>query len=139
MKNAHVVSLLVLLVLFFSIFTCSNAQPNSANTLSDTIAHPSGIQLLESMENALVSIAERSSPAVVSITALDGKRKGVHAWERNFDRRDGTGFIFRRDGYILPMIMLSVAPNRLSFAYSVTESSRMFRWLELIQPQTSPY
>ena len=53
------------------------------------------------MENASVSIAERGSPAVVSITVLDGKRKGVHAWERNFDRRDGTGFIFRKDGYIL--------------------------------------
>lgn len=101
MKNPHVVSLLVLLVLLFSIFTCNSAQSNSANTLSDTIAHPSGIHLLKSMENASVSIAERGSPAVVSITVLDGKRKGVHAWERNFDRRDGTGFIFRKDGYIL--------------------------------------
>ena len=37
MKNPHVVSLFVLLVLLISIFTCNSAQSNSANTLSDTI------------------------------------------------------------------------------------------------------
>ncbi|MCZ6676617.1 MAG: trypsin-like peptidase domain-containing protein [Candidatus Poribacteria bacterium] len=103
MKKAYQFNLLILLALFFPVFTCSNASLNSANTIGDSAHQPSDIQLLESIENAFVSIVAKSKPGVVTITALNVARKGVHPWsrERKFDRLDGTGFIFRKDGYIL--------------------------------------
>ena len=103
MKNAYVFNLFILAALFFSLFTCGNTQLNSVNSINGSISPPPELQLLESIENVFVSIAERTTPAVVSITALNVKRKGTHSWipERNFNRQEGTGFIFRKDGYIL--------------------------------------
>ena len=55
---------------------------------------PTDVELLSSIENAFVNIAKRSKPAIV----------GVSAERRNEGRRfqqEGSGFIFRKDGYVL--------------------------------------
>ena len=56
---------------------------------------PTDIELLSSIENALVNVTKRSKPAIVSVVAFrqveDGKIR----------RQEGSGFIFRKDGYIL--------------------------------------
>ena len=57
--------------------------------------HPSDWELLNSIENAFVSIAAQSKPAIVGVVAMD-----VHRAER-LPRLEGSGFIFREDGYIL--------------------------------------
>jgi S1-C subfamily serine protease len=101
MKNIYRFRLFLLFVVGFSILTCSNRSLNSANP---AVPPPlSDIQLLEAIENAFVSIAERSKPAVVSITARNVTKKGFHPWtpEQKFDELNGTGFIFRKEGYIL--------------------------------------
>jgi S1-C subfamily serine protease len=95
-KNHRFFSLVMSFALFFLIFACSKAQLHPANPIHDT---PSGVQLLESIENALASIAERSNPAVVGVTAFNIERQGFPP--RGSDRQEGTGFIFRKDGYIL--------------------------------------
>ena len=99
MKNNYIFGLFLLIVLVFSFFTYSDRPLNAATPPAPL----SDIQLLESIENAFVSIAERSKPAVVSITARNVTRKGFHSWtpEQKFDELNGTGFIFRKDGYIL--------------------------------------
>ena len=96
MKNRCFFSLVVALALFFLLFACSKAQLHPADPTHST---PSGVQLLESIENAFVSIAERSNPAVVSVTASNEERQAIPL--RRADQREGTGFIFRKDGYIL--------------------------------------
>lgn len=55
---------------------------------------PTDVELLGSIENAFVTIAKRSKPAIVGVSAerlIDGKRS----------QQEGSGFIFRKDGYIL--------------------------------------
>ena len=53
---------------------------------------PSNLELLSAIENAFVDIAARSKPAIV----------GVFARSRTKDfYREGSGFIFHEDGYIL--------------------------------------
>ena len=96
MKNRCFLSLIVAFALFFLLFACSKAQLHPADSPHNTT---SGVQLLESIENAFVSIAERSSPAVVGVTAFNVERQGVPF--RRSSRQEGTGFIFRQDGYIL--------------------------------------
>ena len=96
MKNRCFFSLVVALALFFLLFACSKAQLHPADPTHST---PSGVQLLESIENAFVSIAERSNPAVVGVTASNAERQGFPL--RRSNRQEGTGFIFRKDGYIL--------------------------------------
>ena len=54
-------------------------------------AQPTDVELLSSIENAFVSVAERSTPAIVGVSAHLGLRH----------RSEGSGFIFRKDGYIL--------------------------------------
>ena len=54
-------------------------------------AQPTDVELLSSIENAFVSVAERSIPAIVGVSAHLGPRQ----------RSEGSGFIFRKDGYIL--------------------------------------
>ena len=95
-KNRCFFSLIVVCALFFLLFACSKAQLHPADSTHSTT---SGVQLLESIENALVSIAERSNPAVVGVTAWNAERQAVPF--RGPDRQEGTGFIFRKDGYIL--------------------------------------
>ena len=96
MKNRCFFSLVVGFALFFLLFACSKAQLHSTDPPRSI---PAGVQLLESMENAFVSIAERSNPAVVGITASSVERQTMPL--RRSDRQEGTGFIFRKDGYIL--------------------------------------
>ena len=96
MKNRCFFSLVVALVLFFLLFACSKAQLHPADPPQSTTT---GVQLLESIENAFVSIAERSNPAVVGVTAWTVERQVIPL--RRSDRQEGTGFIFRKDGYIL--------------------------------------
>ena len=96
MKNHCFLSLVVGFALFLLLFACSKAQLHPANP---THSATSGVQVLESIESAFVSIAERSNPAVVGITASSVERRTIPL--RRFDRQEGTGFIFRKDGYIL--------------------------------------
>ena len=96
MKNRCFFSFVVALALFFLLFACSKAQLHPADPTPSPV---SGVQLLESIENAFVSIAERSNPAVVGVTASNAERQGFPL--RRANRQEGTGFIFRKDGYIL--------------------------------------
>ena len=99
MRNHRCFSFVIAFVLFLLLFACSKAKLHAVDPPHSTTSSLSGVQLLESIENAFVSIAERSNPAVVSITAFDVKNRGARA--RGADRQEGTGFIFRKDGYIL--------------------------------------
>ena len=96
MKNYRFFSLVMSFALFLLLFACRKAQLHPADPPQNTTA---GVQLLESIENAFVSIAERSNPAVVGVTASNIERQAVPL--RRSDRQEGTGFIFRKDGYIL--------------------------------------
>ena len=96
MKYRCFFSLVVTIAPFLLLFACSQTQLPPVDPVQST---PSGVQLLESIENAFVSIAETSNPAVVGITALNVERQGILS--RNADRQEGTGFIFRKDGYVL--------------------------------------
>ncbi len=97
MKNRCFFSLVVGFTLFFLLFACSKAQLHPADPTHSGAT--SGVQLLASIENAFVSIAERSNPAVVGVTASSVERRTIPL--RRSDRQEGTGFIFRKDGYIL--------------------------------------
>ena len=96
MKARCPFNLVVLLTLFLILFACSKVELHPIHRNTDPT---SGVQLLESIENAFVGIAERSNPAVVGIIALDVKRQGIRPGSP--DRQEGTGFIFRQDGHIL--------------------------------------
>ena len=56
---------------------------------------PTDVELLRSIENAFVSVAERSTPAIVGIVAFREVENG------EYNRQEGSGFIFREDGHIL--------------------------------------
>lgn len=56
---------------------------------------PTDVELLGSIENAFVSVAKRSTPAIVGIISFRRTEK------RQPQRQEGSGFIFREDGYIL--------------------------------------
>ena len=85
-KNIYVrFSLLIFLVSASMIISaCGSAKPQ----LTD-------VEILSSIEKAFVNVAKQSKPAIVSVVALrkteDGKTR----------RQEGSGFIFRKDGYIL--------------------------------------
>ena len=96
MKDRCPFNLVGPLTLLLLLFACSKARLPPVNSNDSPT---SGVELLESIENAFVGIAERSNPAVVGIIALDVKQQGTHS--RSPNRREGTGFIFRQDGYIL--------------------------------------
>ena len=99
MKNRCFFSPVVAFALFLLLFACSRVQLHAVDPTHNSNTPLSGVQLLESIENAVVGIAERSNPAVVGITALNVERQGVSP--RRSNRQEGTGFIFRKDGYIL--------------------------------------
>ena len=85
-KNIYVrFSLLIFLVSASMIISaCGSAK-----------TQPTDVELLNSIEKAFVNVAKRSKPAIVSVVASrkteDGKNR----------RQEGSGFIFRKDGYIL--------------------------------------
>ena len=56
---------------------------------------PTDVELLSSIENAFVSVAERSTPAIVSVISVRPVEDGGD------HRQEGSGFIFRKDGHIL--------------------------------------
>ena len=56
---------------------------------------PTDVELLSSIENAFVSVAERSTPAIVSVISVRPVEDG------GYHRQEGSGFIFRKDGHIL--------------------------------------
>ncbi len=60
-----------------------------------TTQQPTDVELLGSIENAFVNVAKRSTPAIVGITTFR------QAEDPRFRRQEGSGFIFRGDGYIL--------------------------------------
>ena len=53
------------------------------------------VELLSSIENAFVSVAQRSTPAIVGIVSSRPMEDG------KYHRQEGSGFIFRKDGHIL--------------------------------------
>ncbi len=58
-----------------------------------TTVQPTDVELLGSIENAFVDVAQQSMPAIVSVSAerqVDGKQF----------QQEGSGFIFQEDGYI---------------------------------------
>ena len=85
-KNIYVrFSLLIFLVSTSMIISaCSSAKPQ-----------PTDVELLNSIEKAFVNVAKRSKPAIVSVVAF---RKTE---DDKIRRQEGSGFIFRKDGYIL--------------------------------------
>ena len=99
MKNCCFFRPVIAFTLFSLLCACSKVQPHPANPTHSSNAPLSGVELLESIENAFVGVAARSNPAVVGITALDVNRQGGRS--RGADRQEGTGFIFHKDGYIL--------------------------------------
>lgn len=80
MKNVYVIYLL-----------CIHLVVTSAMLASCGRAQPTDVELLSSIENAFVSVAARSTPAIVGVSANLGLGQ----------RSEGSGFIFRKDGYIL--------------------------------------
>ncbi len=55
---------------------------------------PTDVELLSSIENAFVNIAKRSKPAIVGVSVERRHESGTV-------QQEGSGFIFRKDGYIL--------------------------------------
>ena len=74
-----------ILLLFTVILVSSCAQP---------INRQSDLELLTSVENAFVNVVARSKPAIVRISV-----RGIDGTESQ--NRVGSGFIFRKEGYIL--------------------------------------
>ena len=56
---------------------------------------PTDVELLGSIENAFVSVANRSTPAIVGIVSSRPAEDG------EYHSQEGSGFIFRKDGHIL--------------------------------------
>ena len=64
------------------------------SSCGNTTLQPTNVELLSSIENAFVSIAKQSKPAIVGVS--------VERWsEGNRFQQEGSGFIFRKNGYIL--------------------------------------
>ena len=84
-KNIYICSALLFLLVSVSMIISSCAF---------TKDQPTDVELLGSIENAFVSVAKRSTPAIVGIIAIREVEDGEH-------RQEGSGFIFRKDGHIL--------------------------------------
>lgn len=65
------------------------------SSCAQSIDQQSDLELLHSIENAFVNIAAQSKPAIVGVIALDFQQA------EHPRRLEGSGFIFRKDGYIL--------------------------------------
>ena len=80
-------------VCFTLLFSLLSASIISSCAL--TKDQPTDVELLSSIENAFVSVAERSTPAIVSVISVRPVEDG------GYHRQEGSGFIFRKDGHIL--------------------------------------
>ena len=80
-------------VCFTLLFFLSSACFISSCAL--TKDQPTDVELLGSIENAFVSVAKRSTPAIVGVIATRKTEEGKD------HRQEGSGFIFRKDGHIL--------------------------------------
>ena len=67
------------------------------SSCGSTTVQPTDIELLLSIENAFVSVAKRSTPAIVGVIAF---RPGRETRFPQLHRQEGSGFIYRKDGYI---------------------------------------
>ena len=65
------------------------------SSCAQTISQQNDLDLLTSIENAFVNVVTRSKPAIVGIFV-----SGIEE-SQSQDRRVGSGFIFRKEGYIL--------------------------------------
>ncbi len=84
-RNILVYPSLLLLVITVSIIIIS---------CGGSTQQPTSVELLGSIENAFVSVAKRSIPAIVSV-------RNERWVEGKYSRQEGSGFIFTKDGYIL--------------------------------------
>ena len=84
-KNIHVRFILLIFLISTSII-CSCAFVKD---------QPTDVELLSAIENAFVSVAERSTPAIVGVVSFRETEDG------KYHRQEGSGFIFREDGHIL--------------------------------------
>ena len=84
-KNLCFFRPVIAFALFSLLFACSKVQRHPGNPTHSSNAPLSGVELLQSIENAFVGVAERSNPAVVGITALDVNRQGGRS--RGADRQ----------------------------------------------------
>ncbi|MDE0298935.1 MAG: trypsin-like peptidase domain-containing protein [Candidatus Poribacteria bacterium] len=102
MKNgANTSPILALLVLSVLVSTCNTSiQPTSPNRAPMVSTE---IELLESMQSAFVNIYDECKLAVVSVSARNVRRKAGFGNAKNapLDQLEGTGIIFRSDGYIV--------------------------------------
>jgi S1-C subfamily serine protease len=100
-KSVSMCPVLTLLILSVLVSTCNTSVQPPNPVHSPTIS--ADIQLLESIQTAFVTIYNQSKPAVVSVSARNVKRKVTHGSEgvRYFHELEGTGIIFRSDGYIV--------------------------------------
>ena len=64
------------------------------SSCAQSINQQSDLELLTAIENAFVNVVTRSKPAIVSVLV-----RGME--EPQSQDRVGSGFIFRKDGYIL--------------------------------------
>lgn len=80
-------------VCFTLLFCLSSASIISSCAF--TKDQPTDVELLSSIENAFVSVAKRSKPAIVGIVSSRPAEDGKDY------RQEGSGFIFRKEGYIL--------------------------------------
>jgi len=93
MNKKRFILLSLIIILSLSLMNCGGKIQNS---------NPD-IQVLLTIQNAFVKIAEQAKPAVVGITAhnvrnpLDNSRP----WGKTIPMTNGSGFIYRKDGYIL--------------------------------------
>ena len=65
------------------------------SSCGSAIDQPTDVELLSSIEKAFVNVAKRSKPAIVSVVSVRQAENG------KMHRQEGSGFIFRKDGYIL--------------------------------------
>lgn len=79
----------------FSLLICLVSASMIISACGSAKTQPTDVELLNSIEKAFVNVAKQSKPAIVSVVAFrqveDGKIR----------RQEGSGFIFRKDGYIL--------------------------------------
>lgn len=84
-KNIYVCSAFLFFIVSVSIIS----------SCAFTKDQPTDIELLRSIENAFVRVANRSTPAIVGIVSSRRAEDGKH------HSQEGSGFIFRKDGHIL--------------------------------------